>query len=152
MTGEIIFGIAAANAVVIGVLALRRSTTNSATATFNAIISHTVGCFALFLGMYFLVPKYRQVYEAFQVELPGIAILLIRASDTVVRSSLALGVLLVLFLAADAVLFFVRHQNSSTRTCAKIGSGCITGLIAVASLLSAIPIGLPAIQLWNQMS
>ena len=146
----IVLGLATIGIVLLlGIHPLRSGTTSSAIST--EVISHTVGSLTLFVGMYALVPKYRAIFEDFGVELPGISVLLIRASDTAVKYSYLVALLLVALIAADAAIFRMLHKNESTRTSARIWSGCITALIGITILFSTVAIVGPSMALPNEL-
>jgi len=146
----IIFGVATiAIVALLGIHALR--TTATASAVFSEVLSHTIGGLAIYVGLSEVVPRYNHIFKEFDAELPGIAILLIRISETFLVYWPSLVAPLLGMLVADAAVFYAFHKEVSTRSKARLWSAGITGLVVIAILFSIAAVAGPSIKLWNDL-
>ena len=125
---------------------------NPQTIVRNHILSRAAALFALYVGLFELVPRCKALFLGFGIKLPGISVWLIQCSDVVVSMPVRVAVNVLMVLAAET--FVVRNWSRSeeTRQRAKLWSVSMTLAILVGALLGLIALVMPSIKLLNDLS
>jgi len=97
-------------------------TPDTSTATKWEAATHSFPLFVLLVMAYFIVPRFKRVFEGFNTELDEFTRLLIGISDLVVNYWYIVLPQLVMILGIDLFVFHLLHRNAPTRWVAKLWS------------------------------
>ena len=89
-------------------------------------IAHGGFAFGSVLTFYFVIPRFKKVFEDFGVELPVMTKFLIGVSDLTVNYWYIFLFLIVAGTAIDVLAFVAFHRNKEIRYAARIFSGFVT--------------------------
>lgn len=110
--------------VVFGLLAVRSKSTTFAAACEG--LAHGGFAFGGLLFLYFVVPRFKQLFEDFGTELPVMTRLLIGVSDLTINYWYLFVLLIPAATALDVVAFAAFHRNPDNRYVARIFSGAVS--------------------------
>ncbi len=116
------------------------------------VISRVTFVAAILTIMLVAVPRLREVFIGFGVELPSITLLVLACAKWNLWQSILLGLLIVGGLVADGILFAIFHGQKSTRRTTQWCSFAITLILAMMTLLIMTALYMPMIRAITDLS
>lgn len=136
--------------VLIGLIPLLAKSTTLA--VYGEIVGHSLGLPAALYLLYFLVPRYKQLFSEFGTEIPEFTKAYIALSDGLVLYWYLIVPVCIALLIIDGNKFAAWHREEKTRGQAYLLSAGITALIAGVILYGAIAMGVPMFKLLEDLT
>ena len=133
-----------------GVAAFRVNSTFAASVC--EVISRVTFVAAILTIMLVAVPRLRELFIGFGVELPSITLLVFTCANWNLWQSIVIGHLMVGGLVADGILFAIFHKQKSTRRTTQWCSFAITLFLTTMLFFVIIALSMPTIGLLNDLS
>jgi hypothetical protein len=134
----------------LGLCAIR--TRETALATWFEALSHGLGSLGLLIGLFSFVPRYKAIFEGFEVKVSAVTLLVFDCSNLVVNFWWGLVPFVGGLIYADAVIFRDWHRNPLTRPQAKIWSGVITGIVTLTILVLCYNLASSVLEILEKLS
>lgn len=123
----------------------RRATIAQAIAATSLVVS--AGLLLFFVG-----PRFKELYIGFGVELPKVSVLIIKAVDNAIRVWFVFIPNLAAAAVVGTVLFWLNHRDEKTRKPARIWSAILNSSLVVLISLILLAILAPLPKLLNDLS
>jgi len=136
--------------VLLGILPLRQ--TKAASAVVAEILAHGFAWAAIWFGLYFWIPKLRNIFEDFAIELPEFTIWVLGLSDIFVRSWFIISALFFSIVIIDAYVLFTLWERTAKFSVRSAWSVSMTALPLVIVVFGEVAMSFPLVKLFNSLS
>lgn len=133
----------------IGVAAFRLNSTLAASVC--EVISRIAFIAAMLTLLLVVVPRIREVFPGFGVELPCITVLVLSCNTSNLWQSIVTGLLVVAALVADGILFAIFHDQKRTRRTTQWCSFAMTLILTATPFFMIAALSIPMIRLINDL-